>query len=74
MSAFRRDGGVRWGYVASNPAAAVGPNPQPTTIEVPFTLAEVDDRRRLSPTGRWSCSRPRRRFGRKSGPRSSVET
>jgi integrase len=45
MSAFRQalTAGVRWGYVASNPAAAVGPNPQPTTIErVPFTLAEVE--------------------------------
>ena len=45
MQAFRQalTAGVRWGYVASNPAAAVGPNPQPTTIErVPFTLAEVE--------------------------------
>ena len=45
MSAFRQAlaAGVRWGYLASNPAAAVGPNPQPATVElVPFTLAEVE--------------------------------
>jgi integrase len=45
MSAFRQmlSAGVRWGYLASNPAAAVGPNPQPANLElVPFTLAEVE--------------------------------
>jgi integrase len=33
----------RWGFLKTNPAVAVGPNPQPPTVEVvPFTLAEVE--------------------------------
>jgi integrase len=45
MSAFRQTlaAGVRWGYLNSNPAAAVGPNPPPATVEIePFTLSEIE--------------------------------
>ncbi len=45
MSAFRQvcAAGVRWGYLAENPAVAVGPNPQPRAVELePLGLAEVE--------------------------------
>ena len=65
MSAFRQtlSAGVRWGYMASNPAAAVGPNPQPTRWNSPRSRSTRSRQSPSSsaPTARSSCSRARRR-------------
>jgi integrase len=45
MSAFRQacGAGVRWGFMASNPAQAVGQNPQAPVVELePLTIREVE--------------------------------
>jgi len=37
------DAAVRWHYIGSNTAKAVGPNPQPHAIEIrPLTIPEVE--------------------------------